>query len=96
MNFRSLVHHLIHNERGKISKHDVHDRAHARHGRANRDTGESRFRDRCVQNALGSELFDKTGGDLEYSAGFGNVFTADEDFRIAAHFFRHRLADGVT
>ena len=94
MNLRGLIDHLVHDERREITKHDVDNRAHAGHCGANSHACEAGLGDRRVEHALGAELVDEAAENLEYRAGFRDVLTTNENPRIAAHFFRHRFADG--
>ena len=88
-----LVHHLVHGQRREIAEHDVDDRTHAGHRRADADAGEARFGDRRIEHALGAEFLDQPGEHLERRARFGDVFAHDEHARVAAHLFGQRFAD---
>ena len=94
MNFGGLVDHLVHDERDEIAEHDVDDRAHAGHRRADAEAGETGFGNGRVDHAVGAELGGKAGEDFERRAGFGDVLAHQEDARIAAHFLGDGFLDG--
>ena len=77
----------------KIAEHDVDDRTHAGHRRADADAGDAGFRDRRIDHPLGAEFFHQPGQHFERRARFGDIFADDKDRRIAAHFFGQRFVD---
>ena len=93
VNLRRLVDHLIHRQRDEIAEHDVDDRPHASHRRADADAGDARLGNRRVDDALGAEFFHQPRENFERRAGFGDIFADDKNRRIAAHFFGERFVD---
>ena len=59
VNLRRLIDQLVHRQGDKIAEHDVDDRTHAGHRRADTDTGDAGFGDRRVDDAFGAEFFDQ-------------------------------------
>src|SRR5215467_10007820 len=95
MDLCGLIHHLVHDKRGEISEHDIDDWPHAGHRSTHRDARESSLGDRRIQYALRAELVYESRKNLEYCARLGDVLTAHEHTRVATHFFRDRLANGL-
>src|SRR5260221_302153 len=95
VNFRRLVHQLIHRQRQKIPEHDVHNRPQTSHRRAHAHPGKPRLRNRCIQHALRPKLFHQSGQHLERRPCLRHVFSKNAHARIAPHLFRqcfaHRL-----
>ena len=86
MHLRSLVHDLIHRQRDEITEHDVDYGTHAGHGTPHSQSGNTCFRDRCINHTRGPKLFDQSYKHLESSAGFGHIFAHDENTWITTHF----------
>ena len=93
VNLRRLIDHLVHRQRDEVAEHDVDDRPHAGHRRADADAGDARFGNRRVDHALRAEFFHQPGKNFERRARFGDIFADDEHGRIAAHFFGQRFVD---
>ena len=94
MDLGGLIDHLIHRQADEVAEHDVDDGSHSGHCGADGDASKARFGDRRVDHTVRSELIHQSGENFEWMAGFGNVFTADENLRIAAHFLGESFADG--
>ena len=94
MDLGRLVHHLVHDQADEVAEHDVDDRPKPGHGRAHSKARKSRFRDGRIDHAIGAEFRGKTGEHLERGARFGDIFSQQEDARIAAHFLGDGFADG--
>ncbi len=93
VNLRRLIDHLVHRQRNEVAEHDVDDRPHAGHRRADTDTGDPRFGNRRVDHALGAEFFYQSRQNFERRARLGDIFADDEHRRIAAHLFGERFVD---
>ena len=88
-----LVGHLVHGEGDEISEHDVNHGAKAGHRGAHGQAGEAGFGNRCINHALGTELFYQPRQNFERRARLSHILAENTDTRIAAHFFRQRFAD---
>ena len=88
-----LVSDLVQREKEEVAEHDVDDRPHSGHRRAEPDAGEAGLGNWRVHHPLGPKLIDQAAQNLERRAGLRHVFAHDKDARIAAHLFRERLAD---
>jgi hypothetical protein len=79
----------------EIAEHDVDNRPHPGHRRADAKSTEARFGDRRVDDAVFAELVDQAGEYLEGGARFGDIFAHQDDARIAPHFLSDRFLDRV-
>ena len=93
VHLRGLVDQLVHDQRQEVAEHDVDDRPHAGHRRADADAREACLRDRRVDHALRPELLDEPEQHLERRAGLGHVLADHEDARIAPQLLAQRLVD---
>src|SRR5439155_23311842 len=64
MNLGGLIHHLVHDQRREVAEHDIDDRPHTRHRRADGNSGETGFRYGRVHYALCTEFLDQSAEDL--------------------------------
>ena len=88
-----LVHDLLHRESREVLVHDLDDRAHALHGRADTRAHDRHLRDRGVAHTLGAELLQHALGDAHRAAHLGDVLAHDEDVRVAPHGLDHDVPD---
>ena len=93
VNLGRLVHQLIHRQRQKIPKHDVHNGPQAGHRRAHAHSRESRLRNWRIKNALRPKFFHQSGQHLEGCSRLRHVFSKNAHARIAPHLLRKRFAD---
>jgi len=95
VNFRSLVHHLVHGERDEIAKHDVDDWTQSRHRGTDCHARETSLGDRRINHSRRAEFFHQSRQNLERRPGLGHIFADDAHTGIAAHLlgqrFPHRL-----
>ncbi|MCY1458763.1 hypothetical protein D9M71_761740 [compost metagenome] len=80
---RGRVHQRIQGQQAEVNGHHFNDRAHAAQCGANACANECQFRQRCITNALRTEL-------IQQSAGY-RISTA-----IAPHIFTHQENAGIT
>ncbi len=57
MHLGGLIRHLIHRQRYEITEHDVNNRTHPGHGCADRQSCESRLRNRRIHHSVLAEFF---------------------------------------
>ena len=88
-----LVDDLLGRERQEVLVHDLDDRAHALHRRADPCADDSDLGDRRVADALGAELVQQPLGDAHRAAHLGDVLAHDEDVVVLAHRGRDGIAD---
>jgi hypothetical protein len=93
MDLRSLVHDLIHCQRQKIAKHDIHHRAHTGHRRTDAESGETRLGYGSIYHTVLPKLLHQTGQNFERRARFRHIFADDENMWIAAQFLCQGLID---
>ena len=53
---------LVHTDAEEVSEHELDDRSHTLHGRADAKADEGGLRDGCVPNALRAEGVEQSGG----------------------------------
>ena len=79
-------------------RHQLHDRSQSFDRGADAGPDEPGLRDRGVDHSIGTEFAEEIGGGSEDPAVSANVFTHDEDVRVAAHLerdaFGHCLGGG--
>ena len=92
---RGLVDDLLERERQEVLVHDLDDRAHARHRRADARADDRHLGDRRVAHALGAELVEQALRDAHRAAHLGDVLAHDEDVVVLAHRLHERVADGL-
>jgi hypothetical protein len=91
---RRLVDDLLERERQEVLVHDLDDRAHALHGRADTRAHDRHLRDGRIADALGAELIEEALRDAHGAAHLGDVLAHDENVVVLAHRARERIADG--
>jgi hypothetical protein len=99
-----LVEDLVEADAHEVDEHQLGDRAHARGGRTDGSTDESRLRDRRVEDAVGVLRLQALGGaqraaprlvDSRGAAGTaGDVLPEHDHALVAGHLLMHRLVDG--
>ena len=93
---RRLVDDLLHRERQEVLVHDLDDRAHALHRRADAGADDRHLGDRRVADALGAELVEHPLRDAHRAAHLGDVLAHDEDVLVARASPRdERVAHGL-
>src|SRR5690606_5224294 len=92
----SRVHDLVDCLHGKVEGHELNDRTQTCKSSPYTYTGETMFGDRGIDNALGTEFVEKSLRYLVSALIFGNFFTHNENARVAAHFFGHRITKRFT
>ena len=95
MDLGGLVDHLVHDDRQEVAEHDVDDRPHAGHRRADADAAEPGLRNRRIDDAVLAEFVDQPHQHLERRPRFRDVFAHEDDARVAAHFLSDRFLDRV-
>ncbi len=60
-----IVDDLVECQEAEIDRHDLDDRAHPAEGSTDPGTDKGRFGERCVANALGTELVEQPLGDID-------------------------------
>ncbi len=90
-----LVDDLLERERQEVLVHDLDDRAHARHRRADARADDRHLGDRRVAHALRAELVEQPLRDAHRAAHLGDVLAHDEDVVVLAHRAGERVADGL-
>ena len=80
---RRLVDDLLERERQEVLVHDLDDRAHARHRRADARADDRHLGDRRVAHALRAELVEQALRDGHRAAHLGDVLAHDEDVVVA-------------
>jgi hypothetical protein len=93
---RGLVDDLLGREGEEVLVHDLDDRAHPLHRRADPGADDRHLRDRRVPHALGAELVEHALGDAHRAAHLGDVLTHDEDVLVAPHRRRKGVANGFS
>src|SRR5436305_907213 len=71
---RGRVNDLISSQNRKVKSHEFNDRPQTDHGRANTQSGETEFGDRCIDNALSAKLFEQTARDFVCALILGDFF----------------------
>ena len=92
--FCSEIRNLIECARYEIRKLHFCDRTQAHHRCSDGGADDRGFRNGSVDDPGFTEFFEKSGSDLERTAGDANVFSKDEDIVVPFHFFGNSLADG--
>ena len=82
---RRLVDDLLGRERQEVLVHDLDDRPHALHRRADAGADERHLGDRRVAHALGPELGEHPLRHAHRAAHLGDVLAHDEDVVVLAH-----------
>ena len=59
--FRSLIHHLVHGQGEKVTKHDIDDWTQAGHRRTYSDARETRFGDGRIEHPFAAKLLHQPG-----------------------------------
>ena len=93
MDLRRLIGELVHHERQEVAEHDVHDGAQSGHRGADAEAGESRLRDRRVDDPLRSEFLHQPCEHFERGAGLGHVLAEQHDAIVPPHLLRDRFLD---
>src|SRR6185503_1676699 len=75
----------------EVPRHELDDGAHADHGGADAEPGESALGDRRVDDAVGAELLEHSLRDLVGAVVLRDLFADEEDRRVASHLLLHRL-----
>ena len=91
---RRRIDELIHRLHGEIEGHEFDDGFQSVEGRADADAGKAVFGDRRVDDAPRAEFFQQPLRDFIGALIFGDLFAHHEHVGIAAHFFRHGVAQG--
>ena len=86
---------LVHAHAKEVHKHQLHNRAHARGGRAGGSADKGGLGDRCVHDALGAELVEQTAGGTKDAAVAADVFAHHKYRAVAGHFLGNSLGDGL-
>ncbi len=90
---RRLVDDLLERERKEVLVHDLDDRAHARHRRADARADDRHLGDRRVAHALRAELVEEALRDRHRAAHLGDVLAHDENVVVRAQRLAERVAD---
>ena len=77
---------------GEVPGHELDDGLQAGEGRADADPGKAIFGDRRVDHAGRAELVEQALGHFVGALIFADLLAHDEHRRIAAHLFRHGVA----
>ena len=91
----SLVEQRIGADGDKVVIHQLHAGMHAAHGRTDGHTQEALFGNRSIDDTVGTELIQETGGDGEHVAHNGHILAHDEHLVITAHLFQQALTNGL-
>ena len=91
MHLGGLVGDLVHGQGDEVAEHDVHDRTHPRHGRADRQPRDAGFGDGRVDDPRRPELFHQAGQHFERRTGLCHVLPNDEHRGIPPHLLGQRL-----
>ncbi len=94
MSLRDHVHDLVESAADEIHKLELGYRAHAGERGAEGCAYDGGFRDRHVDDALGTEAVDEAVRDFESAAVDADVLAETEDGGVALHFLPDALADG--
>ena len=87
-----VVHDLVERQQAEVDRHDLDDRTHPAHRRADSGADKGRLGKRRVADALGTELLQQSLADREASAVASDVLAHQKDARIADQRVAHRLA----
>ena len=88
-----VVHDLVEGEQREIDRHDLDDRPHAAHRRADARAGEGGLGQRRVADAFGPELVQKPLGNGVAAAVMADILAHQEDAAVALHGFADRFPD---
>src|SRR5215831_13186033 len=83
--FRREICDLVEGARNEVGELHLRNGTHTHQRSAYGCADDGRFRDRRVDDALFTKLFQHAGGDLECSAVNADVFTKDEDAFVLLH-----------
>ncbi len=86
MDFRGVVHELIHGEPGEIDAHNFDDGTGPDHGRTDTDARVAVFGDGGIDYPLLAVLGEETAGRLVGAASDANILTHGKDQRVPRHF----------
>ena len=89
------VENLVKREQAEVHRHQLDDRAHAGHCRADAGAGESGFRQRRIADALGAELRQQSLAHGVAAAIAADILAHQENALITAQRIADRLAHGI-
>src|SRR5260221_10814745 len=73
MHLRRLVKDLVHRQTDEVTKHNIYDWTHARHGCTDAHTSNTLLRNRRVNHTLGAKLFDQPGKHFERGTSLRDI-----------------------
>ncbi|MCY1512434.1 hypothetical protein D9M68_468950 [compost metagenome] len=79
-------------QQAEVDRHHLDDRAHAAQRRADARANEGQFRQRCIADALRTELIQQSTGYRIGTAVAAHVFSHQEDTGVTLESFTQRLA----
>ena len=90
---RRVVHHLVEGDERETERHEFDDRPQPDHRGADAHAGKTVFTDRRVDDPLGPETFEQALAHFVSAVVFGDLFTHQEDVRIARQLFGERFVE---
>lgn len=81
---------------GEVHSHELNDRLESIEPCTDSQTSEAGFRNRRVDDSLRAKIVQHSLGDFVSTLILADLFTHEEDVRIASHFVAHRNAKSVS